>query len=65
VRVFSIVDLVRYGSLRRHLIPLGALKFLMMFIYYAPGLLLNQFAMSIYANGVVNAVSQIVGIPLQ
>ena len=40
-RVFSICDLVRYSSLRRHLLPLGALKFLMMFIYYAPGLLLS------------------------
>ena len=63
--MFSIIDLVRYDSLRKHLIPLGALKFLMMFIYYTPGLLLGQFAMSIYLNGIVNGISQICGIPLQ
>jgi hypothetical protein len=64
-RVFSIVDLVRYKSLRSHLLPLGVLKFIMMFIYYAPGLLLNQFDMSIYVNGVVNGFAQICGIPVQ
>jgi hypothetical protein len=37
----------------------------MMFIYYTPGLLLDQFAMSIYLNGIVNGISQICGIPLQ
>jgi len=37
----------------------------MMFIYYAPGLLLDQFSMSIYINGLVNALSQLVAIPFQ
>jgi hypothetical protein len=64
-RVFSIVDLVRYKSLRSHIIPLGLLKFMSMFIYYAPGLLLNQFSMSIYTNGFVNALAQLCGIPIQ
>lgn len=64
-RVFTIVDLVRYKSLRAHILPLGALKFLMMFIYYAPGLLLNQFNLDIYVNGLVNALSQLAGIPIQ
>lgn len=63
--MFSIVDLVRYKSLRAHIIPLGILKFLMMFIYYAPGLLLNEFDMNIYVNGLVNAASQVIGIPVQ
>ncbi len=38
---------------------------MMMFIYYAPGLLLDQFAMNIYVNGFVNALSQLCGIPFQ
>lgn len=36
-----------------------------MFIFYAPGLLLNQFDLNIYINGVVNAASQLCGIPIQ
>jgi hypothetical protein len=37
----------------------------MMFIFYAPGILLDQFAMNIYVNGFVNGLSQLAGIPLQ
>jgi hypothetical protein len=37
----------------------------MMFIYYAPGLLLDQFDMNIYINGLVNALSQLCGVPIQ
>jgi hypothetical protein len=37
----------------------------MMFIYYAPGLLLDQFNVDIYFNGLVNALSQLCGIPVQ
>ncbi len=37
----------------------------MMFIYYAPGLLLDQFTASIYINGYVNAGSQFMSIPMQ
>ena len=64
-QVFSIIDLYRYKSLRANIIPLGALKFMMMFIFYAPGLLLSQFDLNIYINGVVNAASQLCGIPIQ
>lgn len=64
-RVFSIIDLYRFKSLRANIIPLGTLKFMMMFIFYAPGLLLNQFDMNIYVNGVINAASQLCGIPIQ
>ena len=63
--MFSIIDIFKFDSLRAHIIPLGALKFVMMFIFYAPGILLGQFAMNMYVNGFVNGLSQLSGIPLQ
>lgn len=64
-KIFTIPDLIRFKSLRGNLLPLGFLKFMSMFIYYAPGLLLDQFSLTIYINGLVNAASQLVAIPFQ
>ena len=58
-KVFSIVDIVRFKSLRSQLFPMGANRFIIAFLFFAPALLLNQFQLNIYIDGLIIAFSKL------
>jgi hypothetical protein len=64
-KVFSIIDLFRYESLRSQLFPMCSLRFIVFFLYYVPALQLGQFDINIYINGLLSALTKLVVIPIQ
>lgn len=61
---FSLCDLFRYNSLRGMTLILICLQSTVIFEFYAPALMIDQFKLNIFINGIVVAVSEIVAYPL-
>lgn len=61
---FSVVDLVRYPSLRMMTVFLVILQCTISFIFYAPQLMLSQFHLDIFLNGLVMGLSELIAYPL-
>ena len=58
-KVFSIIDLFRYASVRRLTLLFICLDFVMDLEYFTPSLMLGQFNFSIFVNGLVIQSAQI------
>ena len=56
-KTFTILDLFRYKSLRMMTIMLIVVQCTTIFAFYAPALMLDQFNLSLYINGLVVGVS--------
>jgi hypothetical protein len=64
-KVFSIIDLFRYKSLRSQLFPICGLRFIVFFLYYVPALQLGEFDINIYLNGLLSALTKLAVVPIQ
>ncbi len=58
-KVFSIIDIFRFKSLRSQLFPMGANRFIIAFLFFGPALLLDKFQLNIYIDGLVIAFSKL------
>ena len=61
--MFSFVDLLRYGSLRREFIVLALLFFFIAVQLYAPAMLISEMKFNIHLLGLLNGLSQVLTIP--
>lgn len=61
---FSVLDLFRYNSLRMMTLMLILLQCTIIFEFYAPALMLDQFKLDIFINGLVVGVSEIISYPI-
>jgi MFS transporter, OCT family, solute carrier family 22 (organic cation transporter), member 4/5 len=63
-RTFSILDLFRFKSLRFMTLILILLQCTIIFEFYAPALMLDQFNLSLFINGMVVGFSELISYPL-
>lgn len=55
--IFTLVDIFGYESVRKDIIPMSLLSFLMIFEFYGPPLLLDKLNMDLFLNGILTGVS--------
>lgn len=61
---FTFIDLLRFESLRTDFFKVGFSFFILMFLLYAPVLLLDKLFSNIFLNGIINGLSQFITLPV-